>query len=80
MHGRLRSLDSREKAEGRRRRYSCSCGARFTTIELHVKVIPGRPGMPRNGSTAVNVLKEEMMLDAERRAKDRLRELLDQQL
>lgn len=74
-----RCVDSRDRNEGRRRRYACPCGSKFTTIELPVEIAPGMPGMPR-GSTAVDALKEGFLIDAERRAKDRLRELLDTQL
>ena len=69
-------IDSRDRPEGRRRRYQCPCGVRFTTVELHVDVKPGRPGLPRLGGTAVAVLKAKVDKEADDRAKARLRELL----
>lgn len=67
-------IDSRERPEGRRRRYACECNARFTTIEVHVDLEPGRPGMPRNASTAAHVLREQITQEV----KNNFRALLEQ--
>lgn len=71
-----RCIDSRDRSDGRRRRYACPCGLKFTTVEMHVDVPAGRPGLPRNGATAATILKAKLEQEAEERAKQRLRELL----
>lgn len=69
--------DSRDRDQGRRRRYACPCGAKFTTVELHVAIPPGRPGMKRRGSNAFNVLRSRLEKEADQRAKARLRAFLE---
>lgn len=70
-------IDSRDGETGRRRRYACPCGVKFTTVEMHVEITPGRPGLPRKGANAVTVLKSQLANEAEDRAKQRIRELLE---
>lgn len=74
--GRAACMDSRYVEDCRRRRYRCACGEGFSTVEMVVEVQPGRPGLPRKDSNLVNVLRQNLRIEAEKEAKKALRALL----